>query len=91
MLHFITSSDTLLVETGSSSLNLPKLPLPDGVKYHNQTLWGSIGWATPATLGVALANEESRTILLTGEGSHQLTLNEIGVMGREVVLGLGVR
>lgn len=82
LLHFINSSDTLIVETGSSSLNLPKLPLPDGVKYHNQTLWGSIGWATPATLGVALANEESRTILLTGEGSHQLTLNEIGVMGR---------
>lgn len=82
LLHFIEPSDNLVVETGSSSLNLPKFPLPDGVKYHNQTLWGSIGWATPAALGVALANSDSRVILLTGEGSHQLTLNELGVMGR---------
>lgn len=82
LLHFIELSDNLVVETGSSSLNLPKFPLPDGVKYHNQTLWGSIGWATPAALGVALANSDSRVILLTGEGAHQLTLNELGVMGR---------
>lgn len=82
LLNFLESSDTFVVETGTSSLNLPKFPLPSGTKYHNQTLWGSIGWATPATLGVALAKPESRVVLVTGEGSHQLTLNEIGVMGR---------
>ncbi|MBX9744989.1 MAG: hypothetical protein K2X08_07255 [Chlamydiales bacterium] len=80
--HFLQKDDLLIVETGSSSLNMPKFPLPDGVKYHNQTLWGSIGWATPATLGAALACPNKRTILVTGEGSHQLTLNELGVMGR---------
>ena len=79
---FLKDSDNTVVETGSSSLNFVKHPLPQGTKYYNQTLWGSIGWATPATLGVALAKPESRTILLTGEGSHQLTLNELGVMGR---------
>ncbi|ABK89027.1 alpha-keto acid decarboxylase family protein [Francisella tularensis subsp. novicida] len=82
VLKFLENTDSLVVETGSSSLNMPKLPLPEGVKYFNQTLWGSIGWATPAALGVALANPDSRTILITGEGSHQLTLNELGVMGR---------
>lgn len=82
LLHFLIDTDTLVVETGSSSLNLPKFPLPDGVKYHNQTLWGSIGWATPAVFGTSLAKSSSRSILITGEGSHQLTLNEIGVMGR---------
>ncbi|MFC4892803.1 alpha-keto acid decarboxylase family protein [Pseudofrancisella aestuarii] len=82
VLKFLKSTDSLVVETGSSSLNMPKLPLPEGVKYYNQTLWGSIGWATPAAFGVALANPDSRTILITGEGSHQLTLNELGVMGR---------
>lgn len=82
VLKFLKNTDNLVVETGSSSLNMPKLPLPEGVKYYNQTLWGSIGWATPATLGVALANPDSRTVLIIGEGSHQLTLNELGVMGR---------
>jgi indolepyruvate decarboxylase len=43
---------------------------------------GSIGWATPAAFGVALADPGRRTILITGEGSHQLTANEIGAMGR---------
>ena len=45
-------------------------------------LWGSIGWATGAAFGVALADPNRRTILITGEGSHQLTANEIGNMGR---------
>jgi len=25
----------------------------NGVTFHSQTLWGSIGWATPAAFGVA--------------------------------------
>ena len=45
-------------------------------------LWGSIGWATGATLGVALADPSRRTILFTGEGSHQLTATAVGTMGR---------
>src|SRR5947209_18724014 len=45
-------------------------------------LWGSNGWATGATFGIALANRKRKTILITGEGSHQLTANEIGNMGR---------
>jgi indolepyruvate decarboxylase len=47
-----------------------------------QGLWGSIGWGTPATLGIAMAKTEGRTWLVTGDGSHQLTLNELAVMGR---------
>src|SRR5437870_4494632 len=42
----------------------------------------SIGWATGASFGIALANLKRKTILITGEGSHQLTANEIGNMGR---------
>jgi indolepyruvate decarboxylase len=45
--------------------------------FHNQTLWGSIGWATPASFGGALAAPDRRAILITGEGSHQLTAQEV--------------
>ncbi len=41
--------------------------LPKGVTYHNQTLWGSIGWATPAAFGVAVAAPGKRVVLVTGE------------------------
>jgi indolepyruvate decarboxylase len=59
----------------------PKM-LADDVRVEAQVLWGSIGWATAAALGIALADRSRRTILVTGEGSHQLTANEIGSMGR---------
>jgi indolepyruvate decarboxylase len=79
---FIRAGDTVVLETGSSSLGLVPMTLADGVRVEAQVLWGSIGWATPAAFGAALADESRRTILITGEGSHQLTANEIGSMGR---------
>ena len=47
----------------------------------SQTLWSSIGWGTPSALGCALAEPERRVVLVTGDGAHQLTMQEIGVMG----------
>ena len=79
---FLRSGDTVVLETGSSSLGVTPTILPDGVRVEAQVLWGSIGWATPAAFGVALADPGRRTILITGEGSHQLTANDIGSMGR---------
>ena len=79
---FIRAGDAVVLETGSSTLGLMPMPLADGVRVEAQVLWGSIGWATAAALGVALADPSRRTILITGEGSHQLTANEIGSLGR---------
>jgi indolepyruvate decarboxylase len=79
---FLREGDTVVLETGSSSLGVTPTILPDGVRVEAQVLWGSIGWATPAAFGVALADPSRRTILITGEGSHQLTVNDVGAMGR---------
>ncbi len=78
----LKKGDVLVIETGTCMLHLGAMALPDGVSAEGQTLWGSIGWATPAALGIVMANREGRTILVTGDGSHQLTMNEIAVMGR---------
>lgn len=78
----LKSGDVLVVETGTCIMHTTPMLLPDGVGFQTQTLWGSIGWATPAAEGVCMANNKGRTILVTGDGSHQLTANEIGVMGR---------
>ncbi|HEJ9639823.1 TPA: alpha-keto acid decarboxylase family protein [Proteus mirabilis] len=74
---FFKPNDIIIAETGTSSMGLGFALLPEGAQFHNQTLWGSIGWATPAALGAALAAPEKRIILITGEGSHQLTVQEI--------------
>ena len=80
--EFIKSGDTLFVETGILPHGFIGSKLPSDVVVNTQTLWGSIGWATPATLGGCVADSTRRTILITGEGSHQLTATEIGNMMR---------
>jgi indolepyruvate decarboxylase len=80
--EFLKPDDVLIAETGTPSMGLGFAPLPAGATFHNQTLWGSIGWATPAAFGAAVAAPEHRVILITGDGSHQLTVQEIGQFGR---------
>lgn len=78
----LRAGDTLLMETGTCLIHLLPLPLPKGVDAELQGLWGSIGWGTPACMGAAMAKTSGRAVLVTGDGAHQLTLNELAVMGR---------
>jgi len=80
--EFLRPDDIVVAETGTSSMGLAFAQLPHGARFHNQTLWGAIGWATPAALGAAVAAPNRRLVLFTGEGSHQLTAQEIGQFHR---------
>jgi indolepyruvate decarboxylase len=79
---FLRPDDILVAETGTASMGLGFARLPKGTTFHNQTLWGSIGWATPAAFGAAVAAPDRRIVLVTGDGSHQLTAQEIGQFAR---------
>jgi indolepyruvate decarboxylase len=79
---FLKPNDQIVIENGSSTMGIVPLLLPDGAQIHSQSLWGSIGWATGAALGIALANRSRRTVVFTGEGSHQMTAGDVGTMGR---------
>ncbi|EML1934969.1 alpha-keto acid decarboxylase family protein [Providencia stuartii] len=74
--------DIIIAETGTASMGLGFALLPENAQFHNQTLWGSIGWATPAAFGAAIAEPHRRVILITGEGSHQLTAQEVSQFAR---------
>ncbi len=76
--QFLKPHDILIIETGTASMGLAFARMPSGSVFHNQTLWGSIGWATPAAFGAAMAAPQRRTVLITGEGPHQLTAQEVG-------------
>jgi indolepyruvate decarboxylase len=80
--QMLRPGDLLVTETGTSSMGLAFAKMPKGSTFMNQTLWGAIGWATPAAFGVALAAPGRRTILVTGEGSHQLTAQEVSQFHR---------
>lgn len=59
------------------------------VKMFNQTVFGSIGYATGAAVGSFVAGKElgtiKRPILVTGEGSLQLTVQAFSDMLRHEV------
>jgi len=80
--QMLKPDDILIAETGTSSMGLGFAAMPKRSTFQNQTLWGSIGWATPAAFGAAMAAPQRRTILVTGEGSHQLTAQEVSQFGR---------
>lgn len=81
--EILTPESDVVVETGDSWFNGQKLRLPRGARYFFQMQYGSIGWATPATLGVSLgAAAGRRTISLIGDGSFQLTAQEVSSMIR---------
>ncbi len=50
---FLRPNDIVVAETGTSSMGLAFAQMPKGATFHNQTLWGAIGWATPAAFGAA--------------------------------------
>ncbi|KZT42636.1 pyruvate decarboxylase [Sistotremastrum suecicum HHB10207 ss-3] len=82
---FFGKKDIIVAETGTSSFGILDVPFPDDSIFVSQILWGSIGWTVGSTLGAALAAKQlglGRTILFVGDGSLQLTVQEISVMIR---------
>jgi TPP-dependent 2-oxoacid decarboxylase len=69
--NFLEPHDILVAETGTASMGLGFARMPKQATFHNQTLWGSIGWATPAAFGAAVAAPDKRIVLITGDGAHQ--------------------
>ncbi|CCM04944.1 uncharacterized protein FIBRA_07141 [Fibroporia radiculosa] len=86
--QFFRQKDIIVAETGTSSFGVLEVPFPTGAMFVSQILWGSIGWTVGSTLGVAMAGQDlgyKRTILFIGDGSLQLTVQELSVMIRSGV------
>ncbi|MDX1432157.1 MAG: thiamine pyrophosphate-binding protein [Gammaproteobacteria bacterium] len=74
---------TVIAETGDSWFNAIDLRLPHGAGFEIQMQYGSIGWSVGATLGYSLGASDGRSVVaLIGDGSFQLTAQEISTMIR---------
>jgi indolepyruvate decarboxylase len=83
MQNFLRPGDVVVVEDGTSSAGFGRLTLPDDcIHISGAFVWCSIGYATGALLGAILASPGQRHILLTGEGSLQMTVQEISTVMR---------
>jgi indolepyruvate decarboxylase len=78
----LAADTTVIAETGDSWFNGVAMALPRGARFEIEMQWGSIGWAIPASFGYAVGAEQRRTIALIGDGSFQLTAQEVAQMVR---------
>ncbi|KAJ3189760.1 Pyruvate decarboxylase 1 [Gaertneriomyces sp. JEL0708] len=84
--YFANDPHIVTVETGTSSFGTSLQRLAEGSIYISQVLWGSIGFATAAALGASIAGRElgrpKRTVLVTGDGSFQMTATDLSTFLR---------
>ncbi|CCW67175.1 unnamed protein product [Phytomonas sp. Hart1] len=74
----LTEGDIVVVDQGTSSAASAGLILPKNGTLIVQCLWGSIGYSIPAAFGAQMAMPERRVVLAVGDGSAQMTVQELG-------------
>ncbi len=80
--HFLDQDSIMMVETGSALFAGAEVLQPEGCCFMSQTFFGSIGYTVGATLGASLANPKKRVSLFVGDGSFQVTCQDISTMIR---------
>lgn len=81
--RFLRPGDVVHAEAGTSHIGMSGQRFPDDVTYVNSGIWGAIGYTLPATLGSQLAEPRRRHLLFIGDGSFQLTAQELSTILRE--------
>lgn len=79
--QWLKERDILITETSTANFGVWSTRFPTAVTAISQVLWGSIGYSVGACQGASLAVKEQgnrRTILFVGDGSLQLTAQELG-------------
>lgn len=92
MANFMRPGDIVLGETGTAGYGCREMLLPPHTRLFTPVTWLSIGYMLPAAQGAALAQREliaaskyhgikdARTILLIGDGSFQMTAQELSTI-----------
>ena len=82
MSHFISKDAIVIAETGVSLFSAAETLMPEGVTFIGQTFYGSIGYTVGATLGAGMAAQNRQLILFIGDGSFQVTGQDLSTMIR---------
>ncbi|QKX55636.1 uncharacterized protein TRUGW13939_02733 [Talaromyces rugulosus] len=87
---FLKPGDLLVSETGTAQFGVLGTRLPSGASHWTQAVWGSIGYATGAAVGASIGAKETgkfkRLVLLTGEGSLQMTIQAFSLLNRHGIV-----
>ncbi len=87
---YLRPGDLVVSETGTSQIGIASTVLPKGAKAWTQAIYGSIGYAAGAAIGGSIAAKETgkfkRMVLITGEGSLQLTVQAFSILNRHGIV-----
>ncbi|GAA5804865.1 hypothetical protein HPULCUR_010373 [Helicostylum pulchrum] len=81
--EYIAENAIIVSETGTSEFGIFNMESPKGATFIGQILWGSIGYSVGAAVGAAMADCSRKVYLFVGDGSFQLTVQEISVFIRQ--------
>jgi indolepyruvate decarboxylase len=82
MSHYIKNDSIVIAETGVSLFSAAEMLMPEGTTFIGQTFYGSIGYTVGATLGASLAGKNRHTVLFVGDGSFQVTCQDLSTIIR---------
>ena len=80
--HFLDDDMVLLAEPGDAFCAAAEFHVEEAENFIVQVYYSSIGYCTPASLGVALARPHKRPVVLTGDGAFQMTAQEVSTLVR---------
>ncbi|MDR1448523.1 MAG: hypothetical protein LBI63_06195 [Candidatus Ancillula sp.] len=67
----------IISDLGTCFFGLLEIRMPKNANLMTQNIWGSIGYALPATVGVNLLHADKRNVLFSGDGAAQLTIQDL--------------
>lgn len=81
--NYIDNNTIVVAETGDALFATAELFIENPENYISQSYYLSIGYALPATLGLCLARPDKRVMLFQGDGSFQMTVQELSTLLRQ--------
>ena len=79
---YLNDQMILLAEPGDAFCAAPEFHIEEAENFIVQNYYCSIGYCTPAALGVALARPGKRPVVLSGDGAFQMTAQEVSTLIR---------
>ncbi len=78
MTHRLTASDRLVVSVGTSRVAGSQAAyITEGMRFITNPSTAAMGYCLPAAIGVCIASGRRKTVLVTGEGSLQMNIQEL--------------
>lgn len=83
---FLKPNDVVITDAGTAFFGLLDVRFPKNVMSINQLMWSAIGYSVGAALGALLGvrdmllEDERRVVLIVGDGSLQISVQELSTM-----------